>query len=107
MSRFDGAVDLYQGVKRSIVRRSVSQLGGIGPGLRRATGGGERRTLTVDEAAQALGISRSTVYECVRNGSLPALRFRRRIVISAVVIDQLLGISDLTPEHSTRSSGAG
>jgi excisionase family DNA binding protein len=65
------------------------------------------RTLTVDEAAQALGISRSTAYECVRNGSLPALRFRRRIVISVVVIEQLLGISDLTPDDSRRSSRTG
>jgi excisionase family DNA binding protein len=68
---------------------------------------GGRRTLTVDEAAQALGISRSTAYECVRNGSLPALRFRRRIVISAVVIEQLLGISDLTPNDSTRTFRTG
>ncbi len=55
--------------------------------------------MTVDETAQALGISPSTVYECVRNGSLPALRFRRRIVISTVVIDQLLGTSDVTPRR--------
>ena len=49
------------------------------------------QTLSVEEAAQRLGISRSTAYECVRNGSIPSLRFRRRIVIPAVVIDQLLG----------------
>ena len=50
--------------------------------------------MTVDETAQALGVSRSTVYECVRDGSLPALRFRRRIVISAAVINQLLGLAE-------------
>lgn len=48
------------------------------------------QTLSVEEAAQRLGISRSTAYECVRNRSIPSLRFRRRIVIPAVVIDQLL-----------------
>lgn len=48
-------------------------------------------TLSVEQAAQRLGISRSTAYECVRNGSIPSLRFRRRIVIPEVVIDQLLG----------------
>ena len=69
---------------------------------------GGRRTLTVDEAALALGISRSTAYECVRNGSLPALRFRRRIVISAIVIEQLLGSSDLTGgDHARRAPTAG
>ncbi len=51
----------------------------------------ESATLSVEQAAQRLGISRSTAYECVRNGSIPSLRFRRRIVIPAVVIDQLLG----------------
>ncbi|MCA9628098.1 MAG: helix-turn-helix domain-containing protein [Myxococcales bacterium] len=49
------------------------------------------QALSVEEAARRLGISRSTAYECVRNGSIPSLRFRRRIVIPAVVIDQLLG----------------
>lgn len=49
------------------------------------------RTVSVEEAARLLGISRSTAYECVRSGSIPSLRFRRRIVIPAVVIDQLLG----------------
>lgn len=48
-------------------------------------------TLSVEQAAQRLGISRSTAYECVRSGTIPSLRFRRRIVIPAVVIDQLLG----------------
>ena len=48
------------------------------------------RTLSVEQAARYLGISRSTAYECVRSGSLPSLRFRRRIVIPTVVIDRLL-----------------
>jgi excisionase family DNA binding protein len=47
-------------------------------------------TLSVEQAAQRLGISRSTAYECVRNGSIPSLRFRRRIVIPAAVIEQML-----------------
>jgi excisionase family DNA binding protein len=51
----------------------------------------EPSTLSVEQAARRLGISRSTAYECVRNGSIPSLRFRRRIVIPAVVIEQLLG----------------
>jgi excisionase family DNA binding protein len=35
------------------------------------------RTLSVEEAAGLLGISRSTAYECVKSGELPSLRFRR------------------------------
>ena len=49
-----------------------------------------RRTFTVEEAAAILGISRTTAYECVRSGELPSLRFRRRVVIPAFVIDQLV-----------------
>lgn len=48
-------------------------------------------TLSVTEAAGLLGISRSTAYESVRDGEIPSLRFRRRIVIPKSAIDQLLG----------------
>lgn len=49
-----------------------------------------RRTFTVDEAAQILGISRSTAYECVKTGELPSLRLRRRVVIPAHALDKLV-----------------
>ncbi len=48
------------------------------------------RTYTVEQVAKILGISRSTAYECVRLGTLPSLRFRRRIVIPATSIERLL-----------------
>ena len=48
------------------------------------------RTYTVEQVAGILGISRSTAYECVRLGTLPSLRFRRRIVIPASSIERLL-----------------
>lgn len=60
----------------------------------------EPSTLSVEQAAQRLGISRSTAYECVRSGSIPSLRFRRRIVIPAVVIDQLLGSVAIEDDRS-------
>jgi excisionase family DNA binding protein len=50
-----------------------------------------RQTFTVDEAAEILGISRSTAYECIKDGSLPALRFRRRLVVTRAAINALLG----------------
>ena len=34
----------------------------------------QRRTYTVEEAAQILGISRSLAYECVKNGEIASLR---------------------------------
>jgi len=41
----------------------------------------DRLTLTVEEAARLLGISRSTAYECVRTGELPSVSFGRRVLI--------------------------
>src|SRR3954454_6364499 len=45
----------------------------------------ERRTYTVTEAATALGISRTSAYERVRAGELPAPRLARRILITRAV----------------------
>ena len=51
-----------------------------------------RSTRSVDEAAEILGISRSTAYECVKSGELPSLRFRGRIVIPLAALDEMLGV---------------
>lgn len=49
-------------------------------------------TISVTKAAKLLGISRTTAYEAVRDGSLPAIRVRRRIVIPmAWLVDLLHG----------------
>ena len=58
----------------------------------------ERRTLTVAEAAQALGISRALAYDLVRRGEIASLRLGRRIVIPERVIDALLAVA--TPESA-------
>jgi excisionase family DNA binding protein len=54
----------------------------------------ERRTYTVEEAAERLGISRSAAYDAVHAGTIPALRFGRRIVVPRAALDRLLGESD-------------
>ncbi len=41
----------------------------------------ERLTLTVDEAAQVLGISRALAYELIARRQIPSLRLGRRIVV--------------------------
>ncbi len=63
----------------------------------------ERRTYTVTEAATVLGISRTSAYERVRAGDLPALRLGRRIVITRAVVDAML---DGAPTNSERRSSA-
>ena len=54
------------------------------------------RTLTVTEAATILGISRTTAYECVNNGSIPSIRLGGRIVIPRATFDELLEPARIT-----------
>jgi excisionase family DNA binding protein len=49
-----------------------------------------RRTYTITEAAEILGISRTTAYECAKDGELPVLRLRGRLVVPAAALDALL-----------------
>ena len=51
---------------------------------------GGRATHSVTEAANILGISRTTAYECVRTGELPSLRLRGRIVVPVVALQALI-----------------
>jgi excisionase family DNA binding protein len=55
--------------------------------LSRAT---NRATYTVAEAAGILGISRTTAYECIQRGEIPARRFGRRVVVLRYELDRLL-----------------
>ena len=52
-----------------------------------------RRTYTVAEVADIVGISRSTAYECVRRGEIPSRRFGRRIVVFHHELERMLGTS--------------
>lgn len=56
----------------------------------------ERKTLTVEEAAALLGISRNSAYRAVRDGDLPAVRVRRRLLIP---VDRLHAMLAATPEE--------
>ena len=57
----------------------------------------QRLTYTVAEVAEILGISRSTAYECIRRGEIPALMLGRRVVVSRAVLSALLDGSDGKP----------
>lgn len=50
----------------------------------------DRLTLTVGEAAQVLGVSRSLAYELVARGELPSLRLGRRVVVPRQALQVLL-----------------
>lgn len=49
-----------------------------------------RLTLTIPEAAQALGVSQRHVINCVNRGELPARRLGRRVLIPIAALEAWL-----------------
>jgi len=49
----------------------------------------DRPTVTVDETAQLLGVSRASAYEAVRRGQIPSLHLGRRVLVP---VPQLLAL---------------
>ena len=52
--------------------------------------GKAKRTLTVDEVAAALHISRASAYQAIHANEIPSIRIGRRIIIPARALDRLL-----------------
>lgn len=50
----------------------------------------ERLTLTVDEAAERLGLSRPVAYQAVKRGEIPVIRIGRRILIPIAALEKML-----------------
>lgn len=49
-----------------------------------------RLTLTVEEAAGTLGISRAFAYEAVKRGEIPSIRIGRRVLVPRAALERLL-----------------
>ena len=50
----------------------------------------ERLTLTVNEVARVLGISRGLAYSMVKTGEIPSVRFGKRVLIPRHALERLL-----------------
>lgn len=50
-------------------------------------------TVSVDEAAAILGVSRGSAYAAVRAGTIPSVRVGRRLLIPTARLAALLGLS--------------
>lgn len=48
-------------------------------------------TYTATEAAEILGVSRGLIYSMVKSGELKSLTLGRRVLITRVVLEELLG----------------
>jgi excisionase family DNA binding protein len=50
----------------------------------------ERRTTTIDEAAQVLGISRNSAYAAAKRGEIPTVKIGRLLLVPITALDRLL-----------------
>jgi excisionase family DNA binding protein len=58
----------------------------------------DRLTLTVEEAANLLGISRAFAYEAVNRGEVPSIRIGRRILVPKAALNRLVGAEPPEPQ---------
>ncbi len=65
-----------------------------------------RKTISVDEAAQELGLSRASVYEAAKRGELPAIVIGRRILILRRGLDELWAGRHYAEAESERAGGS-
>lgn len=82
----DALADLA-GKPRREARGQERAAGAIAPGT-------ERLTLTVEEAAATLGISRAFAYEAVSRGEIPSIRIGRRVLVPRAALERMLGGAD-------------
>ena len=50
----------------------------------------EPQTVSVDQAAIALGISRGSAYRAAHDGTLPTVRIGRRLLVQRAALERLL-----------------
>jgi excisionase family DNA binding protein len=50
----------------------------------------ERKTVSVEEAARILGISRGAAYAYANNGSIPTIRLGKRLLVLKAGLNKLL-----------------
>jgi excisionase family DNA binding protein len=58
----------------------------------------ERLTMTVEEVARALGISRAFAYEAVRRGDIPHIKIGRRTLIPRTALARVLAAQESDTE---------
>lgn len=65
----------------------------------------DRQTLTVEEAAKALGIGRNTAYEGVRTGTIPVVRIGRRMLVPRSALQKMLGEASTLTTVNNQTGG--
>ncbi len=50
----------------------------------------DQHVMTVEEAAEALRISRTGAYEAVKRGEIPSIRIGRRVLVPRIALEKML-----------------
>jgi excisionase family DNA binding protein len=50
----------------------------------------ERKTVTVDEAAQVLGVSRNSAYAAAKRGEIPTVKIGRLLLVPIAALEKML-----------------
>jgi excisionase family DNA binding protein len=61
-----------------------------------------RMTMTIEEAAAILGISRTSAYLCAARGEIPTRRFGRRVLVLVGPLLAMLGDESNEPDSVDR-----
>ena len=64
-----------------------------------SSGSSERLTMSVEEVANALGISRAFAYEAVHRGDIPHIKIGKRMLVPRAALARVLAAAEL-PEES-------
>jgi excisionase family DNA binding protein len=51
----------------------------------------DKSTVTIEEAAPIIGVSRGSAYAAAQSGEIPTLRIGRRLVVPVAALRRLLG----------------
>jgi excisionase family DNA binding protein len=51
----------------------------------------DKSTVTIEEAAPIIGVSRGSAYAAARSGEIPTLRIGRRLLVPVAALRRLLG----------------
>ena len=50
-----------------------------------------KQTISIDEVAERLGISRNLAYDAARRGDIPTIRIGKRYLVPVAAFERLLG----------------
>ncbi len=67
--------------------------------MKTKTGKQRAATLSVPEAGEILGLSRSGAYEATRRGELPVIKIGRKLLVPRIALERML--EDARPTSST------